>query len=301
MRFTKMQGLGNDYIYVNCFDQQVLQPEALAQQISDRHFGVGSDGLILILPSEIADVRMRMFNADGSEAQMCGNGIRCLAKYCYTNNLAKLAPSSSQVSQDFLTSAAPAAARIGQITVETAAGVLTVAIAIDYDNVAQLLCVDMGAPILEPGRIPMRVSGDDAIAIPLTVGTYDLSLTCVSMGNPHAVAYCPDVNAIELELIGSMVEQHEIFPEKVNVHFVQVLSSNEVNMRTWERGSGITLACGTGAAAVCVAGVLTGQTDRQILAHLPGGDLQLLWQQGDNHVYLVGPAEEIFTGDWPDN
>ena len=299
MQFTKMHGLGNDYIYLNCFDQTVEQPEQLAVVLSDRHFGIGADGLILILPSDQADLRMRMFNADDSEAQMCGNGIRCVAKYALENNLANIRPPSKSFNAQLLQQLLPQADTLAEITVETGRGVLTLVAAVVNSKVEQV-SVDMGEPILLPGNIPVTVTGTQAVGIPLSIDTYNLLLTCVSMGNPHAVFYCPDAAAVDLAKLGPLVENHELFPERVNVHFVQTVSAQEVIMRTWERGSGITLACGTGAAAVCVAGVLASKTDRQILAHLPGGDLQLLWRQEDNHVYLVGPATEVFTGDWPD-
>ena len=299
MRFTKMHGLGNDYVYVDCFHETVANPETTAINVSDRHFGIGADGLILILPSDNADIRMRMFNADGSEAQMCGNGVRCVAKYSYDHNLVKGRPVASPLAQQLLATADPNADQCKEITVETGRGVLTLAMAITNSLVTQV-CVDMGAPILLPNDIPVKVTGQQAVGIPLTIDTYDLLMTCVSMGNPHTVFYCPDVAAIDLERIGPVIENHEMFPERINVHFVQTVSDKEVIMRTWERGSGITLACGTGAAAVCVAGVLASKTGPIIQAHLPGGDLQLQWNQEDNHVYLVGPAAEVFSGVWPE-
>jgi len=299
MRFTKMHGIGNDYVYVNCFSEKVLEPEKLAVAVSDRHFGVGSDGLILIMPSQRADVRMRMFNADGSEAEMCGNGIRCLAKFSYEKNLAKGHPPTDTIFQELLGRFYPQADDIIELNIETRAGVLTVALAISYGKVERV-CVNMGEPILLPCDIPVKVVGQQAVGIPLSIEGYNLLLTCVSMGNPHAVFYCDDVGSIELERLGPAIENHKMFPSRTNVHFVQVIDSNEVIVRTWERGSGVTLACGTGGAAVCVAGILASKTDREILAHLPGGDLQLLWNKEDNNVYMVGPAEEVFTGEWPD-
>lgn len=277
MRFTKMHGIGNDYVYVDCFCEQVAAPAALARAISERHFGVGGDGLILIMPSDSADVRMRMFNADGSEAQMCGNGLRCLAKYAYDHGRAKANP----------------------MKVETQAGIKTVEIAVGGDGRVAAARVDMGEPILSPAAIPVKLEGDRAVDVTLEAGGQSLAVTCVSMGNPHAVAYVDDVGAVDLERIGPEIENHRLFPERVNAHFVQVHSPGEVAMRTWERGSGITLACGTGACAVCVAGVLTGRTARQITAHLPGGDLRVEWAETDNRVYMTGPAVEVFTGRWP--
>lgn len=297
MRFTKMHGIGNDYVYVNCFDQTVDDPARVAVQISDRHFGIGSDGLILIMPSDKADVRMRMFNADGSEAQMCGNGVRCLAKYTIEHNLATGRTCQQQTLIDLLRAAAPDADDLRELTVETGRGILTLALALKDTQVEQV-CVDMDEPILLPSQIPVKVTGQQAVGIPLTVDGQNLLMTCVSMGNPHVVFYCSDVAAIDLEHLGPIIETHAMFPEKTNVHFVQVVNPNEVIMRTWERGSGITLACGTGASAVCVAGILASKTDRNILAHLPGGDLRLLWNEADNHVFMAGSATDVFSGIW---
>jgi diaminopimelate epimerase len=277
MRFTKMHGLGNDYVYVDGFAGPVpADPPAVARRISDRHFGVGSDGLILILPSRTADARMRMFNADGSEAEMCGNGLRCVAKYVHDHGIA----------------------RKPRLTIETGRGVLTVDLEV-VAGVAERVTVDMGEPILAAAAIPTTLPGDPVVNASLTVGDELHPLTCVSMGNPHAVAFVPDAAAVPLEALGPKVEHAPEFPRRVNVHFVQVHSPTEVTMRTWERGSGVTLACGTGACAVCVAGVLAGRTDRKLLAHLPGGDLLLEWRASDKRVYMTGPATEVFTGDWP--
>jgi len=283
MRFTKMHGIGNDYVYVNGFDQKVSDPVATAIKVSDRHFGIGSDGLILILPSNEADVRMRMFNADGSESEMCGNGVRCVAKYSFDHGLTTSNP----------------------MRVETGRGVLQLALEIDRGKVRNVT-VDMGEPILSLPGIPVErdklVKGSQDHVYRLSVGPGNelLDTTFVSMGNPHAVAYVADVQAVDLNRVGPLVEQHKAFPRRINAHWVQVNSSAEITMRTWERGSGITQACGTGACAVCVAGVLTGRTGRKILAHLPGGDLTLEWRESDDHVYMTGPATEVFSGDWPD-
>src|SRR5438270_11224635 len=237
MRFTKMHGLGNDYVYVDCFRQPPPRdPAALSRAVSDRHFGVGSDGLILIAPSERADVRMRMFNADGSESEMCGNGVRCVAKYIHDHGLAKK----------------------DRVTVETGRGVLTLDLEVDGGKVRRVR-VDMGPPILRAAEIPTTLPGDPPIDVPLAVSGRELRVTAVSMGNPHAVAYVDDVGRFPVEALGSALEHHPAFPRRVNAHFVQVLGPGEVRMRTWERGSGITLACGTGACAVCVAGVLAGR------------------------------------------
>lgn len=298
MRFTKMHGIGNDYVYVNGFEEPVADPSELARIVSDRHFGIGSDGLILILPSEKADVRMRMFNADGSESEMCGNGVRCLAKYAFEHGLTDGRSCQASIGSDLLRNMMPEADTLREISVETGRGVLTLILALESDQVERI-CVDMGEPILLPGEIPVQVTGPQAVGIPFQVNKENFLLTCVSMGNPHAVFYTPEVATIDLENLGPMIETHTMFPQRVNVHFAQVVSENEVIMRTWERGSGITLACGTGASAVCVAGVLASRTERNLLAHLPGGDLQLQWSEQDNHVYLIGPATEVFSGDWP--
>lgn len=289
MRFTKMQGLGNDYVYVDCFSQRIpADPATLAQKIADRHFGVGGDGLILICPSERADARMRMFNADGSESEMCGNGVRCVAKYVHDHGIAKKET----------------------LTIETGRGVLTLMLDVQAGQ-AKRIRVDMGEPILESEKIPTTLPGPRVVdvALPqyqaasdawLKESGLDPRMTCVSMGNPHVVIYCQDVSKIPLETVGPVLENHAWFPRRINVHFVHAHSSNEVTMRTWERGSGITLACGTGACAVCVAGVLSGRTGRKIIAHLPGGDLELEWNESDNHVYMTGPAVEVFSGEWPE-
>ena len=267
MKFTKMHGIGNDYVYVNCFTEQVpADPHQTAIKISDRHFGVGSDGLILIMPSDKADVRMRMFNADGSESEMCGNGVRCVAKYAYDHGLTKSNP----------------------MKVETGRGVLSIAMKVVEGKVLEAT-VDMGTPIFLEERIPVDES---KLTEELNGAKF------VSMGNPHAVFFVDDVGSLDLNEIGPRVESHPAFPKRINAHWVQVISQSEVRMRTWERGSGITQACGTGACAVCVAGVVVGKTNRKLLAHLPGGDLTLEWRESDNHVYMTGPATEVFSGVW---
>ena len=278
MRFTKMHGLGNDYVYVDCFTEKLDDPRQLAIAISDRHFGVGSDGLILVMPStEAADVRMRIFNADGSEAQMCGNGIRCVAKYAY----------------DYGHTAA------NPMRVETAAGIKTIELKLGPDGKVVAATVDMGKPILEPEKIPVLIRQVRAVDVTIKTANRVFQMTCVSMGNPHAVFFVDDVASVPLAQLGPEIENHPVFPARVNAHFVQVHSPTEVTIRTWERGSGMTLACGTGASAVCVAGVQTHRTARKILAHLPGGDLKLEWRASDEHVMMTGPATVVFTGDWP--
>ncbi len=288
MRFTKMHGIGNDYVYVDCFVEPMPgDPAALSRAVSDRHKGIGSDGLILITPSAVADARMRMFNADGSEAEMCGNGIRCVAKYVYEHGIA-VKP---------------------QLAIETGRGVLHLGLETNNGQVTRVT-VDMGEPILEAAQIPTKLPGPRVIDHPLGTDPnhpahawyqrcgLEPKVTCVSMGNPHAVLYCRDAAKVPLEKVGPVFEKWDRFPQRTNVHFVQVVSPREVIMRTWERGSGVTLACGTGACAVCVAGVLTGRTERKLLAHLPGGDLDLEWREGNNHVYKTGPATEVFSGVW---
>lgn len=286
MQFIKMHGLGNDYVYVDCFSQaEPADPAALSRAVSDRHFGIGSDGLILVCRPTVAhaDARMRMFNADGSESEMCGNGIRCVAKLVHDHGLSSANP----------------------LRIETGRGILTLHLNL-ADGKVDTVRVDMGEPILEAERIPTTLPGPRVIDVPLPLsGDFggmagiELRGTCVSMGNPHVTIYVRDVAKVPLEKIGPVLETLSVFPRRINVHFVQVVSLAEVIMRTWERGSGITMACGTGACAVAVAGVLTGRSGRSVLAHLPGGDLHLEWNEADNHVYMTGPATEVFQGTWP--
>lgn len=276
MRFTKMHGAGNDYVYIDCFQEKLAGDVAeLARKISDRHFGVGGDGMILIRPSEVADARMQMFNADGSEAEMCGNGVRCVAKYVYDHGIA----------------------RKEALQIETGAGVLQLQVEVENDRVSQVR-VDMGEPILVAEKIPTTLPGSPVVEVPLEVAGRRFNVTCVSMGNPHCVTFVDELNDDWVLGIGPQVEMHEHFPRRVNAEFVEIISPTEVKQRTWERGSGETLACGTGASAVCVAGVLSGRTERKILVHLLGGDLTLEWNEADNHVYMTGPATEVFSGEW---
>jgi len=293
MNFTKMHGLGNDYVYVNCFEEQIEDPVALAKVISDRHTGVGSDGLILILPSDRADARMRIYNADGSEAEMCGNGLRCVAKYVYEHGLAS---SRGQFTIPGTTESPFNAS----LTIETGNGVLTVGLTTDPKNQVLQICVDMGEPKLKPADIPVTLKGDQVIDTPINTDLGECFITCVSMGNPHAVLYTEDIETIALTQLGSAIENHPLFPNRTNAHWVKVISPREIQVITWERGSGITQACGTGACACCVASVLTRKTQRACIAHLPGGDLELLWNEQDNHVYMTGPAVEVFQGFWPE-
>ncbi|MEK6250087.1 MAG: diaminopimelate epimerase [Planctomycetales bacterium] len=281
MRFTKMHGAGNDYIYVDCFSEPTPDnPADAARQISDRHFGVGGDGLVLIRPTENADARMQMFNADGSEAEMCGNAVRCVAKYIFEEGIA---------------------AKEG-LRIETGNGVLSLDLEV-ADKKVQRVRVDMGEPILDAEAIPTKLPGNPVVDRPLFIaGTAVVSeatqrVTCVSMGNPHCVLFV-DHASDELVLgLGPLIEVDDHFPNRINVEFVEIIDKHQVRQRTWERGSGETLACGTGASAVCVAGVLAGKTERKIVVHLLGGDLELEWAD-DNHVYMTGPAEEVFRGEW---
>lgn len=283
MRFTKLHGLGNCYIYVNCFDQQVRDAPALARAVSDRNTGVGSDGLILVCPSKVADARMEIYNQDGSRAQMCGNGIRGLAKYVHDHGINPSNP----------------------LRVETDAGILTLELTVQ-DGKMTSARVDMGEPRLRPEEMPTTLAEKDMVDHAIEVLGVEARMTCVSMGNPHAVLYGVPLAPLDtaggraLEAEGRAIENDPMFPERTNVHFVQVNRDDDVTMLIWERGSGATAACGTGACAVCVAGVLTGRSARAITAHLPGGDLQLEWREADNHVYMTGPAVEVFSGEWPD-
>jgi len=278
MKFTKMHGCGNDYVYVNCFEEAVSDAPELARRISDRHFGVGSDGLVLIQQADEqdADVRMRMFNSDGSEAEMCGNAIRCVGKLVFERGIARKNP----------------------LKVQTAAGVKILDMTVDAGAV-KLVRVNMGRPILERAQIPMRGPAGWVIDDELAADDRTFRVTCVSMGNPHCVTYVDDVDSFDVHGYGRLIEHHEAFPNRVNAEFVQVLGPNEVRLRVWERGAGETLACGTGASATCVAGVLSGRTQRKITVHLAGGDLKLEWAE-DGNVFMTGPAVAVFTGEWPD-
>jgi diaminopimelate epimerase len=275
MQFTKMHGLGNDYIYVNCFAEPVNDPVNLARKISDRHFGVGGDGLILIMPSQVAEARMRMFNADGSEAQMCGNGIRCVAKFLCDRRI------------------------VNQKTfqIETLAGLKTVTVNTE-NALVQSVKVDMGEPILENKLIPVRADGLTTLDQPIEVNTHCYHFTAVSMGNPHCVIFVPQITDEMINSDGPVLEQHVIFPQKTNVEFVVAESENSLRMRVWERGSGETMACGTGSCAAGVAAALNRLTARKVWVHLLGGDLLVEWDEVTNHVWMTGPAVEVFRGEW---
>lgn len=276
MKFTKMQGIGNDYVYVNCLQETIENPSELAKKISDRHYGVGSDGLIMINPSDKADFEMEMYNADGSRGEMCGNGIRCVAKYVYDYGLTDKT----------------------SISVETLAGIKYLDLTVE-DGKVVLVKVDMGKPMLRPEEVPVVSEKEEVIDEPITVDGQEYRMTCVSMGNPHAVVFIDqDVKEFPLETVGVKFENHERFPKRVNTEFVNVLDRHTAQMRVWERGSGETLACGTGACAVAVACALNGLTEDEVTVKLLGGDLQIKWDREKNTIYMTGPAEVVFDGEW---
>lgn len=274
MKFTKMHGIGNDYVYVNCFQEQVADPGRTAVFVSDRHFGIGSDGLILIKPSKTADFMMDMYNADGSQGAMCGNGIRCVAKYVYDYGL------TDQT----------------DISIETKSGIKYLHLTIEQGKVA-FVRVDMGAPILEPAKIPVISQKDRVVDEPVTVDGKTYQMTAVSMGNPHTVVYMEDVQGLKIEEIGPGFENHPCFPDRVNTEFVRIIDRHTVEMRVWERGSGETLACGTGACAVAVASILNGYTEDEVIVKLLGGDLKIEWDRKADRVYMTGPASVVFDGE----
>jgi diaminopimelate epimerase len=269
-----MHGCGNDYVYINLFEEEVSDPSALSIKVSDRHFGIGSDGVITIGPSDIADFRMRIYNADGSEAEMCGNGIRCVAKYVYDHKLTDKT----------------------EITVETGAGVKTLVLEVE-NGLVESVRVDMGEPALKPELIPVIAEGERVIDEHIRVKGLDWRMTCVSMGNPHAVIFVDDVVTFPIEEFGPFFENHERFPKRTNTEFVQILSRNEISMRVWERGSNETWACGTGACASVMACILNSQTDNKVLIHLKGGDLTIEYDPNTNHIFMSGPATEVFRGE----
>jgi len=274
MRFTKMQGLGNDYVYVNCFEEKIENPSEVAIQVSNRNFGVGSDGLIMIKPSKVADFEMEMYNADGSRGEMCGNGIRCVGKYVYDYGLTDKT----------------------SISVETLGGIKYLDFTVENGKV-KLVKVDMGSPELVPKNIPIVAEGDSVIDAPIIVDGKEYRMTGVSMGNPHAVVYLDDVQGLDIQTIGPKFENHECFPKRINTEFARVIDRNTVEMRVWERGSGETLACGTGACAVAVASILNGLTEDKVTVKLLGGELQIEWDRKANKVYMTGPAKVSFEGE----
>ena len=274
MKFTKMHGCGNDYVYVNMFEEHIDNPAEMSIKVSDRHFGIGSDGLITIEPSDIADFRMRIYNADGSEAEMCGNGIRCVAKYVYDHKMTDKT----------------------EISVESGAGIKYLTLFVEQGKVEQVR-VDMGEPVLAPAEIPVVADGDRVVDEPIEVCGKEWRMTCVSMGNPHAVVFVDDVENFELEKYGPHFENHERFPKRTNTEFVHVVSRTEAYMRVWERGSAETWACGTGTCATVMACILNGKTDNKVLVHLRGGDLTIEYDEKTNHVFMTGPATEVFNGE----
>lgn len=274
MKFTKMHGIGNDYVYVNCFEESIKNPAEVSKFVSDRHFGIGSDGLILISPSAKADFRMNIYNADGSQAEMCGNGIRCVAKYVYDYGLTDKT----------------------EISVETLAGIKYLKLHVENGKVATVE-VNMGAPILEPKEIPVAVDANPVVDVPVEVRGKTYHMTCVSMGNPHAIIFMDNVKELDIEAIGPYFENHTVFPKRTNTEFVEVLDKNTVNMRVWERGSDETLACGTGACATTVACILNNKTEDEVTVHLLGGDLKIRWDREANQVYMTGPATVVFDGE----
>ncbi len=278
MRFTKMQGCGNDYVYVNCFEESVSSPEQLARSVSDRHFGIGSDGLVLICPSEVADCKMRMFNPDGSESEMCGNAIRCVAKYVYDRDIIHKQ----------------------KIAVETLAGIKLIAVNTDENDIARTLTVDMGAPITTAAEIPVIAVSSPVKDLRLEAFGREFTATCVSMGNPHAVIFIDeDVSSFDVERFGRVFEQDERFPRKANIEFVNVLSPIHLKMRVWERGTGETLACGTGTCATAAAACLNGISPYEpVTVDLLGGQLTIEWKKTDGHIYMTGPAEFTFDGEY---
>ncbi|MGN0465960.1 MAG: diaminopimelate epimerase [Lachnospiraceae bacterium] len=277
MKFTKMHGCGNDYVYINCFEEEVKNPKELAIKVSNRNFGVGSDGLILICPSDKADFRMDMYNADGSQSEMCGNGIRCVGKYVYDYGLTDKE----------------------EVSVETLAGIKYLKFQIE-DGKVKMITVDMGEPELIAKNVPVISENEKAIDEEIIVDGKVYRMTCVSMGNPHAVVFVDSTSEFPLEEIGPKFESHERFPRRVNAEFVQILNENEVNMRVWERGTGETLACGTGTCATAVACVLNGKTNDEVKVHLLGGDLIIKWDRQTNHIYMTGPAKVVFDGVFSD-
>lgn len=276
MRFTKMHGIGNDYIYVNCFEEVVRRPAELAVAMSRPHFGVGADGLVLIEPSDVADFGMRIFNSDGSESEMCGNATRCIGKYVYERGLTDKT----------------------ELTLMTGAGLKLLSLRARAGKV-NAVRVDMGSPELDPRRVPVDLPGEIVLGHPLTEGGRTWRIHCVSMGNPHCVVFVDDPDDVDLPMTGPLLENNPVFPNRTNVEFVRVINRHLLRMRVWERGSGETLACGTGACAALVAAVLTGRADREATVRLQGGELALTWSPEDNHVYQEGPAAFVFDGEWP--
>ena len=274
MKFTKMHGIGNDYIYVDCTKEVIDNIPETAIKVSDRHYGVGSDGLILIRSSDKADFMMDIYNYDGSRAKMCGNGIRCVGKYVYDYGLTDKT----------------------NLLIETLSGIKTLDLDV-VDGKVESVTVDMGAPILEPSKIPVKSNLDKIINEPIMVGDEEFLITCVSMGNPHGVVFVEDIKSIPLETLGPLFENHSMFPDRINTEFVRIIDRKNIDMRVWERGSGETLACGTGACASVVACILNGLTDNEVTVHLLGGDLKIRYDEKENKVFMTGPAVTVFDGE----
>ena len=274
LEFIKMHGLGNDYVYMNAINQNIKNRNELAKKVSDRHYGIGSDGLILICESNVADFRMQMFNSDGTEAEMCGNGIRCVGKYVYDNGFTNK----------------------NNLTIETLAGIKKLKL-ITKDKKVEKVKVDMGEPIFEPEKIPVISKENPVKSLILNLLDRNFKFTCISMGNPHAITFMDDeINKFDVEKYGKEAEINKAFPKRTNVEFINILNKNKIKMRVWERGAGETLACGTGACASAVAAVLNEYTDRNITVELLGGNLEIEWNQKDNHIYMTGPATTVFKG-----
>lgn len=282
MKFTKMHGIGNDYVYVDCTQEEIQNPGETARFVSDRHFGIGSDGLILIKNSDTADFRMDMYNSDGSQGEMCGNGIRCVAKFVYDKGL---------TDSRHITVVSAGKIKYLDLTVEEAPGLA------DDRGVVKKVRVNMGSPVLEPARIPVEAEGEQVVDAPILVNGKEYHMTCVSMGNPHAVIFTEGVSELALEKIGPDFENHVRFPKRTNTEFVEVIDRRNVFMRVWERGTGETLACGTGACAVAVACVLNGLTENKLTVRLLGGELEIEWDRENDLVYMTGPAETVFEGE----
>lgn len=274
MNFTKMHGIGNDYVYVDCTKRELKKPEEIARFVSDRHFGIGSDGLILIKRSEVADFYMDMYNADGSKGEMCGNGIRCVAKYVYDYGLTDKK----------------------ELTIETLAGIKELVLTIEEDKVAKVR-VDMGAPILAPEKIPVLASKEPVVKEPIVVDDKEWEMTCVSVGNPHAIVFLEEpVSTFPIEKVGPSFEHHKRFPNRINTEFVEVINRDRIKMRVWERGANETFACGTGACASVVAAILNGYCDKKVTVELLGGELEIEWKDADNGIYMTGSATTVFDG-----
>lgn len=273
LKFTKMEGLGNDYVYMDAISQEIKDRSNLAKKVSDRHFGIGSDGLILICSSEVADFRMDMYNADGSQSEMCGNGIRCVGKFVYDKGLTDKT----------------------NITIETLAGIKTLNLYVK-DGSVQTVKVDMGEPILSPNKIPVDAPVEPVTDLKINAKDRDFVFTCVSMGNPHAITEVAEVDSFDVDKYGSVIEVESVFPNRTNVEFIEVVDEHHIKMRVWERGAGETLACGTGACATAVACHINGLTERNVTVQLLGGNLEIEWNEKDNHVYMTGPARTVFEG-----